>query len=136
VVSSRASFSSLSEGVLKHCVESGGKNNLLPRSFEACQKVAEGLIATVQGKRKTCVIDIPIPLEVRLLVRILRVHVNTRVHVNIYLRAAHTHAHTHTHTWLHGSFIFLPPTPCSWWTPIRALSASNSKIRHGWVGHV
>ena len=59
------------EGVLKHCVESGGKNNLLPHSFEACQKVAEGLIDTLQGKRKTYIIDIPIPLEVRLLVRML-----------------------------------------------------------------
>jgi hypothetical protein len=33
--------------------------------------VAEGLIGTLQGKRKTYILDIPIPLEVRLLVRML-----------------------------------------------------------------
>ena len=56
------------EGILKYCVESGGKNNLLPDSFDACKNVAEGLIAKLQGDRKTYVIDIPTPLEVRQLV--------------------------------------------------------------------
>ena len=101
------------DATLKYCVESGGKNNLLPHSFKACEKVAEGLIDTLQGKRKTYVIDIPIPVEVRLLVSIFQLPF-------LCLSGPSLRQRTPSH--------FFPTLPCSWWTPIKPLSALNSKI--------
>jgi hypothetical protein len=101
------------DATLKYCVESGGKNNLLPHSLNACEQVAEGLIDTLQGKRKTYVIDIPIPLEVRLLVSIFQLPFMCLSWPSLGQR-------TPSH--------FFPTFACSWWTPIKALSALNSKI--------
>jgi len=101
------------DATLKYCLESGGKNNLLPHSFKACEKVAEGLIGTLQGKRKTYGIDIPIPLEVRLLVSIFQLPF-------LCLSWPSLRERTPSH--------FFLTFPYSWWTPIKALSALNSKI--------
>jgi hypothetical protein len=90
------------EGVLKYCVESGGKNNLLPHSFEACQKVAEGLIDTLQGKRKTYIIDIPIPLEVRLLVRML-----DDIHAHIFTYRTCTHLYIYIYIYVPYIYTFI-----------------------------